>query len=263
MVRNMNAEPRLPRISRRGLLCGAVGASAALIGGELLASDGSDENQPKPPAETDGPGLELDRAYEIYSAVYDTFLRCIREVPTTPVFTGREPLALPPPASVLRTGGKGYGFMTGEAVVKNGESSFHMESVIVSAPDDDLRVEAGVRLLLQTGQPSLTVAEMNATWTVARVAMRTDKDFLEYIGRYDPDVIALSFVPELERPPHVSHGSEQNYERYTLAPGVEGFTISHRGGYGLRWLSPTDETLSGVSGVFGGIQNEFHEAGFL
>jgi len=153
--------------------------------------------------------------------------------------------------------------MTGEAVVKNDKSSFHMESVMVSAPDDDSQVEAGIRLLLQTGQPSLTVAEMNATWTVARVAMRTDKDFLKHIERYAPDVIALSFVPELERPPHVSHGSEQNYERYTLAPGVEGFTISHRGGHGLQWLSPTDETLSGVSEVFGSIQNELREADFL
>lgn len=250
-------------ISRRGLLCGAVGASAVLIGGELLAIDGSDKNQPKPPVETNAPKIDLDRAYEIYRAVYNTFLQCIREVPTTPVFTGCEPLALPPPTSASRTGGKGYGFMTGEAVVKNGESSFHMESVIVSAPDNDSQVEAGIRLLLQTGQPSLTVAEMNATWTVARVAMLTDEDFLKHIERYAPGVIALSFVPELERPPHVSHGSEQNYERYTMAPGVEGFAISHRGGYGLQWLSPTDETLSGVSDVFGSIQSEFHQAGFL
>lgn len=222
----MNTEP--PRISRRGLLCGAVGAAAATAGGLLM--NRGDESQRRVSVETNAPKLDLDGAYEIYNAAYDMFLRCIREVPTTPVFTGREPLALPPPASVSRTGGKGYGFMTGEAVVKNDKSSFHMESVMVSAPDDDSQVEAGIRLLLQTGQPSLTVAEMNATWTVARVAMRTDKDFLKHIERYAPDVIALSFVPELERPPHVSHGSEQNYERYTLAPGVEGFTISHRGG---------------------------------
>ena len=258
MVRNINTEP--PKMSRRGLLCGA---SAALIGGELLVSDGSDENQPKPPVETNGPGLELDRAYEIYRAVYDTFLRCIREVPMTPVFTGREPLALPPPASASRTSGKGYGFMTGEAVVKNGKANFYMGSGMVPARGDDSQVEAGIHLSLQTGQPSLTVAEMNATWTVARVAMRTDRDFLKHIERYAPDVIALSFVPELERPPHVSHGSEQNYERYTLAPGVEGFAISHRGGYGLQWLSPTGETLSGVSEVFDSIQSEFHQADFL
>lgn len=259
MVRNMNAEP--PRVSRRGLLCGAVGVAAATAGGLLM--NRGDESQRRVSVETNAPKLDLDGAYEIYNAAYDMFLRCIREVPTTPVFTGREPLALPPPASVSRTGGKGYGFMTGEAVVKNDKSSFHMESVMVSAPDDDSQVEAGIRLLLQTGQPSLTVAEMNATWTVARVAMRTDKDFLKHIERYAPDVIALSFVPELERPPHVSHGSEQNYERYTLAPGVEGFTISHRGGHGLQWLSPTDETLSGVSEVFGSIQNELREADFL
>lgn len=259
MVRNMNAEP--PRVSRRGLLCGAVGVAAATAGGLLM--NRGDESQRRVLVETNAPKLDLDGAYEIYNAAYDMFLRCIREVPTTPVFTGREPLALPPPASVSRTGGKGYGFMTGEAVVKNGKSSFHMESVMVSAPDDDSQVEVGIRLLLQTGQPSLTVAEMNATWTVARVAMRTDKDFLKHIERYAPDVIALSFVPELERPPHVSHGSEQNYERYTLAPGVEGFTISHRGGHGLQWLSPTDETLSGVSEVFGSIQNELREADFL
>lgn len=261
MVRNMNTEP--PKISRRGLLCSLVGASAALIGGELLAGSDGDESQPKSSIETNAPKLDLDWAYEIYDAAYDMFLRCIREIPTTPVFTGCEPLALPPPASVSRTGGKGYGFMTGEAVVKNGKSSFHMESVMASAPDDDSQVEAGIRLLLQTGQPSLTVAEMNATWTVARVAMLTDEDFLKHIERYAPDVTALSFVPELERPPHVSHGSEQNYERYTMAPGVEGFAISHRGGYGLQWLSPTDETLSGVSEVFGSIQSEFHQAGFL
>ena len=259
MVKNMNTEP--PRISRRGLLCGAVGAAAATAGGLLM--NRGDESQRRVSVETNAPKLDLDGAYEIYNAAYDMFLRCIREVPTTPVFTGREPLALPPPASVSRTGGKGYGFMTGEAVVKNDKSSFHMESVMVSAPDDDSQVEAGIRLLLQTGQPSLTVAEMNATWTVARVAMRTDKDFLKHIERYAPDVIALSFVPELERPPHVSHGSEQNYERYTLAPGVEGFTISHQGGHGLQWLSPTDETLSGVSEVFGSIQNELREADFL
>lgn len=259
MVKNMNTEP--PRISRRGLLCGAVGAAAATAGGLLM--NRGDESQRRVSVETNAPKLDLDGAYEIYNAAYDMFLRCIREVPTTPVFTGREPLALPPPASVSRTGGKGYGFMTGEAVVKNDKSSFHMESVMVSAPDDDSQVEAGIRLLLQTGQPSLTVAEMNATWTVARVAMRTDKDFLKHIERYAPDVIALSSVPELERPPHVSHGSEQNYERYTLAPGVEGFTISHRGGHGLQWLSPTDETLSGVSEVFGSIQNELREADFL
>ena len=44
MVRNMNAEP--PRISRRGLLYSLVGASAALIGGELLAGSDGDESQP-------------------------------------------------------------------------------------------------------------------------------------------------------------------------------------------------------------------------
>lgn len=263
MVRNMNAEPRLPRISRRGLLYSAVGVSAMLVGGELLVSDGSDKHQPKPPVETDGSGLELDRAYEIYHEAYDTLLQCIKNIPTTPVFTGREPLTLPPPASASRTDGKRYGFMTGEAMVKNGKSSFYVGSGMVSVRGDDSQVEAGIRLLLQTGQPSLTVAEMNATWTVARVAMLTDRDFLKHIKRYAPDVIALSFVPELERPPHVSHGNEQNYERYTLAPGVEGFAISHRGGYGLQWLSPTDETLSGVSEVFGSIQSEFHQAGFL
>lgn len=263
MVRNMNTEP--PKISRRGLLCGAVGASAVLIGGELLASDGSDKNQPKPSVETNAPKLDLDGAYEIYDAVYGMFLRCIREVPTTPVFTGREPLALPPPASASRTGGKGYGFMTGEAVVKNGKANFYMGSGMVPVRGDDSQVEVGIHLSLQTGQPSLTVAEMNATWTVARVAvaMRTDNNFLKYIEQCAPGVIALSFVPELERPPHVSHGSEQNYERYTLAPGVEGFAISHRGGHGLQWLLPTDEALSGVSEVFGSIQSEFHQAGFL
>lgn len=259
MVRNMNTE--LPKISRRGLLCGAVGAVAATAGGLLM--NRGDESQRRVSVETNAPKLDLEGAYEIYDAAYDMLLRCIKDVPTTSVFTGCEPLALPPPTSASRTGGKGYGFMTGEAVVKNGESSFHMESVIVSAPDDDLRVEAGIRLLLQTGQPSLTVAEMNATWTVARVAMLTDRDFLKHIERYAPDVIALSFVPELERPPYVSHGSEQNHERYTLAPGVESFTISHRGGHGLRWLLPTDETLPGASEVFSNIQSEFHQAGFL
>ena len=113
MVRNMNAEP--PRVSRRGLLCGAVGVAAATAGGLLM--NRGDESQRRVSVETNAPKLDLDGAYEIYNAAYDMFLRCIREVPTTPVFTGREPLALPPPASVSRTGGKGYGFMTGEAVV--------------------------------------------------------------------------------------------------------------------------------------------------
>ena len=92
MVRNMNAEPRLPRISRRGLLCGAVGAVAATAGGLLM--NRGDESQRRVSVETNAPKLDLEGAYEIYGAAYDMFLQCIREVPTTPIFTGCEPLAL-------------------------------------------------------------------------------------------------------------------------------------------------------------------------
>lgn len=68
-------------ISRRGLLCGAVGASVALLGGELLASDGSDKKQPKPPVETNAPKLDLDWAYEIYGQARDMFRQCIERRP--------------------------------------------------------------------------------------------------------------------------------------------------------------------------------------
>ena len=78
MVKNMNTEP--PRISRRGLLCGAVGAAAATAGGLLM--NRGDESQRRVSVETNAPKLDLDGAYEIYNAAYDMFLdvleKCLR-----------------------------------------------------------------------------------------------------------------------------------------------------------------------------------------
>lgn len=265
MVRNMNTEPA--RISRRSLLCGAVGASAVLIGGELLANDGNDKKQPKPPVEINTPEFDLDGAYEIYGQARDMFRRCIEGAP---VFTSEIPPILPPPASasVSRGGGK-RGFMTGSALLRK---AGHSERAVIgtgvsSDLDDDSRVRVAVAFELLAGKPEAKIAELMAVWGVSRRGLPTERAFRDILYEIDPEELMLSFVPVSQRQP-TAPTSEQPYEWTAMLPGMESFNVIQQvvgaaGGSSPEVLLPTPKVLDRVSEQLAAVRDAFGRAGFL
>ena len=264
MVKNMNTEP--PKISRRGLLCSLVGASAALIGGELLASDSSDKHQPKPPVETNAPKIDLDRAYEIYGQACDMFRQCIKGAP---IFTGEMPPILPPPASISASQGeRRHGFMTGSALLhKAGHSERAVIGTGVSSDlNDDSRVSVAVAFELLAGRPEAKTAGLTAVWGISRQGLPTERAFWDILYEISPEELMLSFVPVSQRQPAPT--SEQPYEWTAMLPGVESFNVIRQvigaaGGSSPETLSPTPDVLDQVSERLAVVRDAFDRAGFL
>lgn len=249
-------------ISRRGVLTVLGSAAGLVVGGGLLLNQSNNVNQKVSPGEdggeNDAPKLDIERANEMHYQLWDAVLG---RVDGAPVFTGTQPLVLPPPASIARTS-RNYGFMTGSARLQHAgrPDILAVNSWMKSISDDDLQVEAGVCVSVQ--QSDVTTAEVDAIWDAPRDAIVTERDFLKYIKRYPPHVAALSFMPGSEYPSRGSSGSDRPLEIYTMSPGVEGFTIVHRGGSQLRQLSPTGEVLDDISQAFVCVQERFRQAGF-
>ena len=263
MVRNMNAEP--PRISRRGLLCGAVGAVAATAGGLLM--NRGDESQRRVSVETNAPKLDLDWAYEIYGQARDMFRQCIEEAP---VFTSEMPPILPPPASVSisRDGGR-RGFMTGGALLrKAGHSERAVIGTAVSSDlDDDSRVRVAVAFELLAGKPEAKIAELMAVWGISRRGLPTERAFRDILYEINPEELMLSFVPKSRRLP-TAPTSEHPYEWTAMLPGTESFNVIQQvvgaaGGSSPETLSPTPEVLDRVSEQLAAVRDAFAQAGFL
>ncbi len=263
MVRNMNAEP--PRISRRGLLCGAVGAVAATAGGLLM--NRGDESQRRVSVETNAPKLDLDWAYEIYGQARDMFRQCIEEAP---VFTSEMPPILPPPASVSisRDGGR-RGFMTGGALLrKAGHSERAVIGTAVSSDlDDDSRVRVAVAFELLAGKPEAKIAELMAVWGISRRGLPTERAFRDILYEINPEELMLSFVPKSQRLP-TAPTSEHPYQWTAMLPGTESFNVIQQvvgaaGGSSPETLSPTPEVLDRVSEQLAAVRDAFAQAGFL
>lgn len=263
MVRNMNAEP--PRVSRRGLLCGAVGVAAATAGGLLM--NRGDESQRRVSVETNAPKLDLDGAYEIYGQARDMFRQCIEEAP---VFTSEMPPILPPPASVSisRDGGR-RGFMTGGALLRK---AGHSERAVIgtgvsSDLDDDSRVRVAVAFELLAGKPEAKIAELMAVWGISRRGLPTERAFRDILYEIDPEELMLSFVPKSQRLP-TAPTSEHPYEWTAMLPGTESFNVIQQvvgaaGGSSPETLSPTPEVLDRVSEQLAAVRDAFAQAGFL
>lgn len=263
MVRNMNAEP--PRISRRGLLCGAVGAVAATAGGLLM--NRGDESQRILSVETNASKLDLEGAYEIYGQARDMFRQCIEEAP---VFTSEIPPILPPPTSVSvsRDGGR-RGFMTGGALLRK---AGHAERAVIGTAvssdlDDDSRVRVAVAFELLAGKPEAKIAELMAVWGISRRGLPTERAFRDILYEIDPEELMLSFVPVSQRQP-TAPTSEHPYEWTAMLPGTESFNVIQQvvgaaGGSSPETLSPTPEVLDRVSEQLAAVRDAFAQAGFL
>ena len=262
MVRNMNTEP--PKISRRGLLCGAVGTAAATAGGLLM--DRGDESQRRLSIETNAPKLDLERAYEIYGQACDMFRQCIKGAP---IFTSEMPPILPPPALIPASQGeRRHGFMTGSALLRK---AGHSERAVIgtgvsSDLDDDSRVRVAVAFELLAGKPEAKIAELMAVWGVSRRGLPTERAFRDILYEISPEELMLSFVPVSQRQPAPT--SEQPYEWTAMLPGVESFNVIRQvigaaGGSSPETLSPTPDVLDQVSERLAAVRDAFDRAGFL
>lgn len=262
MVRNMDAEP--PKISRRGLLCGAVGTAAAIAGGLLMGR--GDESQRRLSIETNASKLDLERAYEIYGQACDMFRQCIKGAP---IFTGEIPPILPPPASISASQGeRRHGFMTGSALLhKAGHSERAVIGTGVSSDlDDDSRVRVAVAFELLAGRPEAKIAGLTAVWGISRRGLPTERAFWDILYEISPEELMLSFVPVSQRQPAPT--SEQPYEWTAMLPGVESFNVIRQvigaaGGSSPETLSPTPDVLDQVSERLAAVRDAFGRAGFL
>lgn len=262
MVRNMNTEPRLPRISRRGLLCGVVAATA---GGLLM--DRGDEGQRRLSIETNAPKLDLEGAYEIYGQACDMFRQCIEGAP---IFTGEMPPVLPSPASISTSQGeRRHGFMTGSALLhKAGHSERAVIGTGVSSDlDDDSRVRVAVAFELLAGRPEAKIAGLTAVWGISRRCLPTERAFRDILYEISPEELMLSFMPVSQRQP-TAPTSEQPYEWTAMLPGVESFNVIRQvigaaGGSSPETLSPTPDVLDQVSERLAAVRDAFGRAGFL
>ncbi len=263
MVRNMNTEP--PRISRRGLLCGAVGTAAAIAGGLLMNC--GDESQRRLSIETNASKLDIERAYEIYGQACDMFRQCIKGAP---IFTGEMPPILPSPASVsVSRGGGKRGFMTGSALLRK---AGHSERAVIgtgvsSDLGDDSRVRVAVAFELLAGKPEAKIAELMAVWGVSRRGLPTERAFRDILYEIDPEELMLSFVPVSQRQP-TAPTSEQPYEWTAMLPGMESFNVIQQvvgavGGSSPEVLLPTPKVLDRVSEQLAAVRDAFGRAGFL
>ncbi len=263
MVRNMNAEP--PKISRRGLLCGAVGAVAATAGGLLM--DRGDESQRRLSIETNASKLDIERAYEIYGRACDMFRQCIEGAP---IFTGEMPPVLPSPASISAPQGeRRHGFMTGSALLhKAGHSERAVIGTGVSSDlDDDSRVRVAVAFELLAGRPEAKIAGLTAVWGISRRCLPTERAFRDILYEISPEELMLSFMPVSQRQP-TAPTSEQPYEWTAMLPGVESFNVIRQvigaaGGSSPETLSPTPDVLDQVSERLAAVRDAFGRAGFL
>lgn len=263
MVRNMNAEP--PKISRRGLLCGAVGAVAATAGGLLM--DRGDESQRRLSIETNALKLDIERAYEIYGRACDMFRQCIKGAP---IFTGEMPPILPSPASISASQGeRRHGFMTGSALLRK---AGHSERAVIgtgvsSDLDDDSRVRVAVAFELLAGRPEAKIAGLTAVWGISRRCLPTERAFRDILYEISPEELTLSFMPVSQRQP-TAPTSEQPYEWTAMLPGVESFNVIRQvigaaGGSSPETLSPTPDVLDQVSERLAAVRDAFGRAGFL
>ena len=252
-------------ISRRGLLCGAVGAVAATAGGLLM--NRGDESQRILSVETNASKLDLEGAYEIYGQARDMFRRCIEGAP---VFTSEMPPILPPPASVsVSRGGGKRGFMTGSALLRK---AGHSERAVIgtgvsSDLGDDSRVRVAVAFELLAGKPEAKIAELMAVWGVSRRGLPTERAFRDILYEIDPEELMLSFVPVSQRQP-TAPTSEQPYEWTAMLPGMESFNVIQQvvgaaGGSSPEVLLPTPKVLDRVSEQLAAVRDAFGRAGFL
>ncbi|XMT17120.1 hypothetical protein QTN79_00415 [Candidatus Saccharibacteria bacterium oral taxon 488] len=264
MTSHEQSEKKSP-ISRRGLLCGAVGTAAAIAGGLLMNC--GDESQRILSVETNASKLDLDWAYEIYGQARDMFRQCIEEAP---VFTSEIPPILPPPTSVSvsRDGGR-RGFMTGGALLRK---AGHSERAVIgtgvsSDLGDDSRVRIAVAFELLAGKPEAKIAELMAVWGVSRRGLPTERAFRNILYEIDPEELMLSFVPVSQRQP-TAPTSEQPYEWTAMLPGMESFNVIQQvigaaGGSSPEVLLPTPKVLDRVSEQLAAVRDAFGRAGFL
>lgn len=252
-------------ISRRGLLCGAVGTAAAIAGGLLMNC--GDESQRRLSIETNASKLDIERAYEIYGRACDMFRQCIEGAP---IFTGEMPPVLPSPASISAPQGeRRHGFMTGSALLhKAGHSERAVIGTGVSSDlDDDSRVRVAVALELLAGRPEAKIAGLTAVWGISRRGLPTERAFRDILYEISPEELMLSFMPVSQRQP-TAPTSEQPYEWTAMLPGVESFNVIRQvigaaGGSSPETLSPTPDVLDQVSERLAAVRDAFDRAGFL
>lgn len=264
MTSHEQSEKKSP-ISRRGLLCGAVGVVAATAGGLLM--DRGDESQRRLSIETNASKLDIERAYEIYGQACDMFRQCIEGAP---IFTGEMPPVLPSPASISTSQGeRRHGFMTGSALLhKAGHSERAVIGTGVSSDlDDDSRVRVAVAFELLAGRPEAKIAGLTAVWGISRRCLPTERAFRDILYEISPEELMLSFMPVSQRQP-TAPTSEQPYEWTAMLPGVESFNVIRQvigaaGGSSPETLSPTPGVLDQVSERLAAVRDAFGRAGFL
>ena len=264
MTSHEQSEKKSP-ISRRGLLCGAVGTAAAIAGGLLMNC--GDESQRRFLIETNASKLDLERAYEIYGQACDMFRQCIEGAP---IFTSEMPPVLPSPASISAPQGeRRHDFMTGSALLhKAGHSERAVIGTGVSSDlGDDSRVRVAVAFELLSGKPEAKIAELMAVWGVSRRGLPTERAFRDILYEIDPEELMLSFVPVSQRQP-TAPTSEQPYEWTAMLPGMESFNVIQQvigaaGGSSPEVLLPTPKVLDRVSEQLAAVRDAFGRAGFL